>query len=123
MDDPWLGENMQDLGGEYKDYYKRSMKQLGKKKMCSAGLLGGDREIMLSFLAHYMAVLTDPNIAMNQKGSGTPRSDWGFQNINMPALNYVAERFYAKQTHGGKPFNSDYRKFQTSRTDCWFIHK
>lgn len=119
----WLRETFQDLGGDYLKYWQSKLRYI-KKPMWSSGLMGGDRATFLKFMAKYLAVFSDPGIAMNQKGAKTPRGNWGYQNVNMPALNYVIERFFPdSQSHGGAPFNSKYRKFEKDRTDVWFIHK
>mmetsp|Transcript_143128 Transcript_143128/g.274959 ORF Transcript_143128/g.274959 Transcript_143128/m.274959 type:complete len:435 (-) Transcript_143128:130-1434(-) len=123
MKSPWLEETFQDLGGEYHSYWKSKLRQK-KKKMWSSGLMGGDRDTFLKFLARYAAVFSDPTIKMIQKGARTPRSSWGFQNVNMPALNYVIEKFFpGDKNHGGSPFNSEYRRYENDRKDVWFIHK
>jgi hypothetical protein len=122
MSDPWLEETFRDLGGPYLTYWRDELRKK-HKPMWSAGLLGADRPTMLKFLAKYLAVLSDPEIAMNRRSAVTPRSSWGFQQVNMPALNYVVERFFGSSSHGGAPFNSRYRKFEKHRTDVWFIHK
>merc|ERR1712224_1198474 len=122
MGSDWLGETFTDLGGEYSKYWESNLRHL-QKPMWSSGLMGGDRATFLKYLARYLAVFSDPNIAMNQQGAKTPRGNWGYQNVNMPAMNYVLERFFPHESHGGEPFNSKYRKFEAGRKDVWFIHK
>ncbi|CAD7970874.1 unnamed protein product [Amoebophrya sp. A25] len=120
----WASQNFEDLGGVYLRFYREELEPIGQQqKLWSAGLLGGYRVVVRKFLARLCAVLSDPRIAMLQRESKTSRAHWGFQNVNMAAVNYVVAKYFAKASHGGPPFNSNYRGFETSRWDVFFIHK
>lgn len=102
------------MGGPYREFWEKNLQQEKHRHMWNAGLVGGAREMVLPFMAKYLAVLTDPEIGVGRHG---------FLNNNMGGLNYVCERFYVGVCRGDKPLNSRFTIFETNRTDVWFIHK
>merc|ERR1719181_154026 len=106
------------MGPQYLQFYLDTLKKETKRNMWSAGIVGaGDRATMKEFLNKLLTVMTDPTLtASTQKGE--------FQQVNMAAVTYVAERFFGGRTFkGGAPLNSVYRKYERGRRDVWFIHK
>lgn len=113
MSAPFLTKRFREMGEEYLTWYESHK---SSRPMWSAGIVGaGDRATLMEFLAKLLAVLTDPNIKAVKEGR--------YLAVNMAAVNYVVEQYFADRTHGGAPLHSVYRKFELTRQDVWFIHK
>ena len=75
----------------------------------NAGILGGNRKNVLSFINKMIDIFN----LVNKKNID--------KNINMAVFNIVSEN--TKNIITGPPLHSDFKKYQNNREDVYFIHK
>jgi hypothetical protein len=75
----------------------------------NAGVIGGRAAAVRRFLAHFTRI---------RRAIGCPE-----RNLNMPIVNYVFHRHFARRFHRGAPVTSVFKAYQRDRTDVWFVHK
>lgn len=109
----YVGDEDQYLGTEWmlnnhpEPFLKDFLRANRRKKLLNGGLVGGDRQTMLSFLESFI------DYTIRYKDLGI---------TDMGLLNYLFyTKFKGKVTHGF-PINSEFKKYET-RSDVWFLHK
>ena len=101
---PWLSTRLQGCFGE--DGSARPL--MGLDAVFNAGLIGGSRGTLLAFLSRLTRSLdaTPPQL-----------------NCNMPAVNYVAHKYFSHLTFTGFPLNSRFLCKQSSPKGVYVVHK
>lgn len=106
----YIRERLETSGRNYRallDELRRSPR--AEHPVLNAGILGGDRQVVLAILEALIEVL---------RAIGKPHED-----LNMGVLNYVVYRDAAFDFVTGAPVHSVFGSFQNDRKDVWFIHK
>lgn len=89
--------------------YSSFWKTLENKKVINAGVVGGYREIVLSFL--------------NKMKEQFEKINRPKENNNMAVFNYVMHKYFKNDLIVGSPVTSNFKRYENSRKDVWFIHK
>lgn len=97
------------LGGQYEEWFHNVSKG-PEKPLLNAGIIGGERKIMLSFFDAMTTVLAAP------KGEGPLHTD-------MASFNYVLYSKFEPMLVTGFPVHSTFEGYEDARKDVWFIHK
>lgn len=79
-----------------------------RNKLLNAGIVGGGRDVMLSYVDHCCKVIDK---CRNRKENTY---------VDIPVYNYVLYRYF-NPVHG-EPVNSIFGNYE-KRGDVWFIHK
>eukprot|EP00929_Paragymnodinium_shiwhaense_P066511 TRINITY_DN33371_c0_g1_i2.p1 TRINITY_DN33371_c0_g1~~TRINITY_DN33371_c0_g1_i2.p1 ORF type:complete len:1061 (+),score=137.46 TRINITY_DN33371_c0_g1_i2:334-3516(+) len=108
---PWMKQRFEKMGGKYEKWYNSINDEL---KILNAGLVGGNRKVMMEFFKLMKEAVLDPETTAFKQGMSL--------NLNMAALNYIV---YHKFTNfsAGMPLHSRYKHYEDERQDVWFVHK
>jgi len=120
---PWMKARYERMGGKYKKWFKTMSSK--KTKILNCGITGGKREVMQNFLKEMKAVISDPNLTVRANNAKAAEEGKKGEDIhvNMAALNYLADNGRLGTVVTGAPVHSKYKKYETDRTNVWFVHK
>lgn len=76
----------------------------------NAGLLGGNRKIVLEFLNH-ICYYTNKTLLKP------------YNTTDMIIFNYVIHKYFPERVKHGEPVNSKFKQHEYSRKDIWFTHQ
>ncbi len=111
LDNEWMQNHSTHLRNSISDFESYEVKNKAQT-LLNCGIIGGSFKVMKALidnLAHIHSTYTIHN--------QTPFT------LDMGAFNYVARtKFYQQLTHG-EPINTQFKQYQTHRSDCWFRHK
>lgn len=118
----WMDKRFQQMGGKYLSWFHDDVRRLWF--LMNAGVIGGRRDVFVEFLKEMTGVLNDPELEAKKVHQQ--------ENVNMAALNYVV-RVSMNLTENsedgvpgfvhGTPVHSEYKRYESDRSDVWFIHK
>eukprot|EP00928_Gymnodinium_smaydae_P004129 TRINITY_DN11436_c0_g2_i1.p1 TRINITY_DN11436_c0_g2~~TRINITY_DN11436_c0_g2_i1.p1 ORF type:complete len:337 (-),score=77.46 TRINITY_DN11436_c0_g2_i1:90-1100(-) len=111
--DVWMVKLYNQLGGKYNAWYKDYAQEHPSAPMLNCGISGGSRSITLTLLELLTEAFADQNTT----------EPWGSFVSDMSIMNYVVRKFFEGSFKAGAPVNSEFGKFETGRSDVWFIHK
>lgn len=83
-----------------------------KKTLLNCGIIGGNVQIM-KMLMDSLADIHCTHIVHNQ----TPYT------LDMGVFNFVARTQFAQRLLHGAPINTQFKRYESERSDCWFRHK
>lgn len=93
---------------DYADYEAR----FAQDTLLNCGIIGGSVSVMQSFIEKLCGIHQRYNVDNNTAYTG-----------DMGAFNYlVRTQFNADLVHG-PPVNTQFKAYESTRTDCWFRHK
>jgi hypothetical protein len=93
---------------DYADYEAR----FGQETLLNCGIIGGNRTTMQPFIEQLAAIHETHNHDNKTAYTG-----------DMGAFNYLIRSRFNNQVFHGSPVNTEFKAYQTERTDCWFRHK
>eukprot|EP00927_Polykrikos_kofoidii_P078714 TRINITY_DN7552_c0_g1_i1.p1 TRINITY_DN7552_c0_g1~~TRINITY_DN7552_c0_g1_i1.p1 ORF type:complete len:883 (-),score=141.75 TRINITY_DN7552_c0_g1_i1:47-2695(-) len=109
----WMKARFKKMASKYVEWFGGLKDK--RKRVLNCGITGGSRTIMLQLVRRMIEVISDPEHKALIQNIDV--------NVNMAALNYIAYNEFKKIITGGFPVHSLYKRFQTTRTDVWFVHK
>ena len=80
--------------------------------LLNCGVIGGSIDTMLDLTSDLAKI--HQNITINNQ---TPYT------LDMGAFNYIARTHFADKLIHGTPVNTQFKKYEEERVDCWFRHK
>lgn len=89
--------------------YKETYARYKDRTFLNAGLLGGSKETVYTFLEHMTSIVGDT-------------LDKPYDSTDMLLFNYTIYKHFSNIQHGA-PVNSLFWKNEVSRDDIWFVHK
>ncbi len=111
LDNEWMqnhSTHLRNLMPGFADFEQRNQKET----LLNCGIIGGDVQVMkrvMDNLAHIHRTYTIHN--------QTPYT------LDMGAFNFVARTQFAHHLLHGAPINTQFKQYESKRTDCWFRHK
>jgi hypothetical protein len=133
-EDSALSTQFREMGGRYQQWWQGASPN-GDWKTFSDGIVGGHRDVMLTFTGEMLRVLTDPDVIERNKKTGV--------NVNAAAFNYLMQVVLKPKikVKTGRPVHYCYWGFEAARklgppehecymservgdhTGFWFVHK
>ena len=80
--------------------------------LLNCGIIGGSFKVMKSLMDKLVNIHSTYTI--DNKSPYT---------LDMGAFNYVARTQFGDHLQHGEPINTEFKQYQTTRSDCWFKHK
>ena len=111
LQNDWMQAHSAHLRAQIADFalYERAF---GEEILLNCGVIGGKKEVMVTFLSSLTALHT----AYNQSNPTAYTGDMG-------AFNYVIRTKFMPKILHGYPVNTVFKAYEESRKDCWFRHK
>lgn len=111
LDNDWMKSHATHLRSRISDYADYE-KKFGQSTLLNCGIIGGNIQLMQSFLEQLCDIHQQYNFDNQTAYTG-----------DMGAFNYlVRSRFNARVYHSS-PINTLFKGYEDERTDCWFRHK
>lgn len=111
LDNEWMKAHSAHLRSKIDDYFQYE-NQFKNAKLLNCGIIGGNIEIMQTFLEKLCAIHEGYNADNKTAYTG-----------DMGGFNYLARTQFNNQLIYGAPVNTIFKNYETNRTDCWFRHK
>lgn len=89
----------------FKEVYSKHSKDV----LLNCGIVGGYTDVVLRYLVEMSA------LSVNTQSKP-------YWTTDMVAHNYVIRKYFAEAVHG-EPVNSRFKRYETHRSDVWFVHK
>lgn len=111
LDNPWMKDHcthLRKLIPEFRDFEERYKDEI----LLNCGVIGGKTDTMLSLLMELSKIHSTITIS-----NDTPFT------LDMGAFNFVARTKFKHRIRHGFPINTQFKGYESERTDCWFRHK
>ncbi len=100
--------HLRNLMSGFSEYEQLNLSQT----LLNCGIIGGSiktMKILMESIAHIHRTYTTTNTSA--------------YTLDMGAFNYVARTRFGQNLLHGTPINTQFKKYESQRTDCWFRHK
>jgi hypothetical protein len=111
LDNDWMRNHCNHLRNLMPDF--STYEALNKyETLLNCGVIGGKITVM--------KLLFDKMLAVHNAFSYTNTTDY---TLDMGVFNFVARTTFPNKICHGEPVNTNFKKYESQRTDCWFRHK
>ncbi len=107
----WMHDHATHLRNKIADYADYEAR-FGWETLLNCGIVGGNVAVMQPFIEQLAAI----HEAHNSDNQTAYTGDMG-------AFNYLIRGQFNDRIFHGPPVNTEFKAYQTDRTDCWFRHK
>lgn len=111
LDTPWMRKYHKSK------FIQRFLNTYGKFTTMNAGICGGNRELLLSFIHKIISVYFDNKADVFYKRNGALDMD-----SDMAIFNYVAYTFFSDKIKHGRQINTEFKKYEYNNVS-FFKHK
>jgi hypothetical protein len=111
LDNEWMNNHNTHLRNSidgFADYEFQNKNQT----LLNCGIIGGNIQMMMNLM--FQLAYIHQTITINNQ---TPYT------LDMGAFNYIARTQFANELIHGFPVNTQFKKYEEERMDCWFRHK
>jgi hypothetical protein len=111
LNDEWMQAHAEHLRSQIADYegYENRFKDA---PLLNCGIIGGNISLMQEFIDKLCLI----HQQYNQNNQTAYTGDMG-------AFNYLVRTQFNNRVLHGAPINTEFKRYESDRTDCWFRHK
>lgn len=111
LDNEWMKSHSEHLRNKIEGYtnYEENFKD---NLLLNCGIIGGNIKVMEEFIEKLATIHQQYNFDNKTNYTG-----------DMGAFNYLIRTQFSENVLNGFPINTEFKAYQTERTDCWFRHK
>jgi hypothetical protein len=111
LNNEWMLAHSENLRNNIRDYSEYENK-FGHETLLNCGIIGSKAPLLLDFIEKLCQIHEEANSDNKTEYTG-----------DMGAFNYLARTLFNKFLKHGAPINTQFKMYETQRSDCWFRHK
>jgi hypothetical protein len=111
LNNEWMLAHSENLRNNISDYSEYENK-FGHETLLNCGIIGSKAPLLLDFIEKLCQIHEEANSENKTEYTG-----------DMGAFNYLARTQFNKFLKHGAPVNTQFKMYETQRSDCWFRHK